>query len=185
MSGLAGAVVWAVVPFTPQAPFRLYAGTDHKPIEVSDAATIIRGVRKGGDPQFEYIVPGKARLVLILSDAHDGDLGEYLALRLARLSKLSPDEQERVRAHEHPTLLPIPPDRLAPPEENAAMLAGLVRVHRTAIDPSPHGRLHEHELRTVHERFVRFHGFDIRALLQVAIEQARRKPEPQTGGKRE
>jgi hypothetical protein len=176
MSGLAGAVVWAVVPVTPQTPFRLYAGTDHKPIEVADAATIIKGVRKGGDAQFEYIVPGKVRPVLILSDTHDDDLGEYLALRLARFSKLTTDEQKRVRARKHSTLFHLEPERFSLPEENAAMLAGLVRIHRTAIEPSTCGHLDEHELRTVHERFVLFHGFDVRALLQVAIQQAKRKP---------
>jgi hypothetical protein len=176
MSGLAGAVVWAVVPFTPQTPFRLYAGVDHKPVEVPDAVTIIRGVQKGGDAQFEYIVPGKARPVLILSNAHDDDLGEYLALRLARFSKLAPDEQERVRAGKHPTLFYLKPEKLSLSEENAAMLAGLVRVHRTAIEPNLCGRLDEYELRTVHERFVRFHGFDLRALLQVAIQQSKRQP---------
>jgi hypothetical protein len=176
VSTLAGAVVWAVVPFTPQTPFRLYAGTDHKPIEVADATTIINGLRKGGDAQFEYIVPGKARPVLVISDAHDDDLGEYLALRLARFSKLTTDEQKRIRAQQHPTLFHLKPDRFSLPEENAAMLAGLVRIHRTAIKPDPCGQLDEYELRTVHERFVLFHGFDVRALLQVAVQQAKRKP---------
>jgi hypothetical protein len=34
VSDLAGAVVWAVLPFVPEAPFRLYAGEGHPPVEV-------------------------------------------------------------------------------------------------------------------------------------------------------
>lgn len=51
------------------------------------------------------------------------------------------------------------------------MLDSLVRVHETSIEPTPCGRLDEYELRTVQERFVLFHGFDLRGLLTVALGQ--------------
>ena len=46
MNGLAGAVVWAVVPFVPEAPFRLYGGRDRDPVEVEDPGKLIAAARK-------------------------------------------------------------------------------------------------------------------------------------------
>lgn len=177
MNGLAGAAVWAVVPFAPEAPFRLYAGPSHDPIEVGTPDRLIAAARKGGDPQFTYLVPGKARPVLVLSDAHDDDLGEVLALRLARFSRLTAEEQRRVRDHGHPTLFHLAPGNFPGlPEENAAMIAGLVRLHRSAIDAEICGRLDDIELTTVHEQFVRFHGFNVRRLVEERLRRLSAQP---------
>lgn len=92
---------------------------------------------------------------------------KYLALRLARFTKFAAVEQETIRAQKHSTLVYLKPEKFSLPEENAAMLDSLVRVHKTAIDTKPCGQLDEYELRTVQERFLRFHGLDLRALLQV------------------
>ncbi len=182
MNGLAGATVWAVVPFTPAAPFRLYAGLDREPFEVPTPDRLISAAKKGGDQQFTYLVPGKARPVLILSDAHDDDLDEVLALRLARFSKLTDDQQQRVRDQQHPTLFHLRPDRFTGlPEENAAMIAGLVRLHRSAIDNQICGRLDDYELTTVHERFVHFHGFNLRRLVEERIGQLTAAQQRQRG----
>jgi hypothetical protein len=163
---LAGAVVWGVVPFAPRAPFRLYV-EDKAPIEVADAAKLVAAVEKGGDAEFTYMVPGKARPLLVLSDAQHDALGELLALRLARFSKLDPTDQERIRAHGHDLLFHLDPAAFPGlPEENAAMVAGLVRVHRSAIVPEPLGRLSPYELATLHERVVTFYGFNVRKLIE-------------------
>jgi hypothetical protein len=172
---LAGAVVWAVAPFVPQAPFRIYAGEERPPFKIPQVVPLIHAGRSGGDNQFDFIVPGKSRPVLILADKRTQDLGEYLALRLLRFSKLSQQEQEDVRAQRHESLFYLKPERFSLPEENAAMLSGLLRVHVSAVDPSPCGRLDAYELRTVQERFLRFYSFDLRALLQIAAEQMARK----------
>lgn len=170
MNGLAGAAVWAVVPFTPRAPFRLYAGSDREPFEIPTPERLIQAGKRGGDQQFTYLVPGKVRPVLILSDAHDDDLQEVLALRLARFSKLDEDQQRHIRDQQHQTLFHLEPDRFPGlPEENAAMIAGLVRLHRSAVDNDPCGRLDDYELTTVHERFIRFHGFNLRKLIEERI----------------
>lgn len=170
MSGLAGAIAWAVVPFAPAAPFRLYAGEDRAPIEVPEATKLIEAARRGAGAQFTYLVPGKVRPVLILSDRHDRSLAEYLALRLARFSKLEPAEQERVRAQQSRTLFHLRPDEFPDlPEENAAMIAGLVRVHRSAVDPTPLGRLDAQDLAVVHQRVTRFYGFDLRMLVHEQL----------------
>lgn len=175
---LAGAVVWGVVPFIPQAPFQLYAGQENRPIKVSSARPLTTSGQKGGDTQFDFIVAGKARPVLILTDRHSEDLKEYLALRLARFTKFTDAEQASIRAQEHATLFHLKPERFSLPEENAVMLDSLVRVHTSAVDPKPCGRLDEYELRTVQERFLRFHGFDLRGLLHVAAEQMEAKHKP-------
>ena len=168
---LAGAVVWGVIPFVPESPFHLYAGTDHAPIDVPGAGPLINDAQRGGDRQFSFIVQGKARPVLILTDTHSDDLREYLALRLARFTKLTKAEQQNIRDGKHPALFHLKPETFDLPEENAAMLDSLVRVHASAINASPCGRLNIYELQTLQERFLRFHGFDLRGLMSVALQQ--------------
>lgn len=180
-SGLAGAVVWAVVPFVPEAPFRLYAGPDHDPIEVARPTKVISAARKGADSEFTFLVPAKARPVLIVSDRADPRLQELLALRLLRLSSLQPENQDVVRGGADPGLFFLEPERFSLPEENAAMIAALVRVHRSAIDARTAGRLDEQGLATVHERIVRHYGFDMRQLVRAELKrladiERRRRP---------
>lgn len=178
MSGVGGAVVWAVVPYTPQAPFRIYGGPDREPFTVDGPRQLISAAKKGGDQEMTYLVTGKVRPVLILSDAHDSDLGEYLALRLARFSKLTVPEQERIRAQKHPTLFHLRPAEFAGlSEENAAMIAGLVRLHRSAVDTQALGRLDANELGVVHQRFAAFHRFDLRALVLEKLQELKAKQE--------
>ena len=145
---LSGSVRWAVVPFAPAPPFRLYAGAGSEPIEVPDAGPLIKAAESGGDAELSYIVPGKARPVLLLNDPPAAQHREVTALRLMRLARLSPDEQQRVRAHEDELLFHLAPDRFDLPEENAAMVSALVRLHVDAIgDGPPLGRLDDTEAR--------------------------------------
>ncbi len=169
--GLAGAVVWAVVPFVPEPPFRIYAGRDHDPIEVPRPAKLISSARQGADSEFTFLVPAKARPVLVVSDRADPRLHELLALRLLRLSLLDPEEQDLVREGADPRLLYLEPDRFRLPEESAAMIVALVRVHRSAVDARPAGRLEPDELGAVHERIVRHYGFDMRQLVRTELER--------------
>jgi hypothetical protein len=171
VNGLPGAVVWAVVPFVPEAPFRLYAGEGHPPVEVPEAGKLIEAARKGSDSEFTFLVPGKARPVLVVSDRLDERLGELIALRLLRLGALTPNERAIVRSQDDPGLYHLDPDRVDLPEENAAIVAALVRVHRTAIDPQPVGRLGQDELRVVHERLATYYGLDLRELVRGELER--------------
>lgn len=179
MNGLAGAVVWAVVPFVPEAPFRLYAGPDRAPMDVDGPGKLIAAARRGSDAEFTFLVPGKARPVLVVSDRVDERLGELIALRLLRLGALTAREREIVRSNEEPGLHHLDSGRFDLPEENAAIIAALVRVHRTAIDPEPVGRLDPDELRAVHERIATYYGLDLRQLvrqeLQRLAEEQRRR----------
>lgn len=169
--GLAGAVVWAVVPFVPEARFRLYAGEGHAPIDVEDPGKLIAAARRGSDTEFTFLVPGKARPVLVVSDRADERLGELIALRLLRLSALTDRERELVRAQNDPGLYHLDPARFDLPEENAAILAALVRVHRSAIDPQPLGRLSEDQLRVAHEHIAGWYGLDLRQLVRRELER--------------
>ena len=93
-SRLAGTVRWAVVPYAPNPPFRLYAGEGHPPIVVEDVEAILAGTKKpGGDVELTYLVPGKARPVLILNEPQSVHHQDVTALRLLRLSKLGKEEQ--------------------------------------------------------------------------------------------
>jgi hypothetical protein len=171
VNGLAGAVVWAVVPFVPQTPFRLYAGEGQAPVEVDEAGPLIAAARRGADTEFTFLAPGKARPVLVVSDRVDARLDEALALRLLRLSALTQREREIVRANDDPSLLHLDPDRFDLPEENAAILAALVRVYRSAIDAEVIGRLSPDELRVVHERLVRYYGFDLGGVVREELKR--------------
>jgi hypothetical protein len=65
---------------------------------------VINAAIKGGDAQLSYIVAGKARPVLLLNDPPGAHHREVTGLRLLRLPRLSPREQERVRAQEEELL---------------------------------------------------------------------------------
>lgn len=170
MNDLAGAVVWAVVPFVPEAPFRIYAGEERAPITLPDAARLVEAAGHGDDAQFTFLVPGKARPVLIVSDAQHDSLRELLALRLLRLSKIDEAERTVIRRQESPTHYHLDPERFSElPEENAAMIASLVRVHATAIGSRPLGRLDRQELGVVQQRMIRHNSFDVRMLVREEL----------------
>lgn len=174
---LAGSVRWAVVPYVPRPPFRLYAGPGRDPIEVSEVGTIVAAA-KSGEAALTYLVESKAGPVLILNEPPAGGLQEVTALRLLRFSQLTSDERESVRRQDEPLLYHLDPTRFALPEENAAMVSSLVRVHVDAIDGgSPLGVLDVNESRVLGERIIEFYGFDTRNLLERKIQElaARRR----------
>lgn len=175
---LAGTVRWAVVPYTPRPPFRLYAGEGHAPMTVPDVATLIASAQRGGDAEFTYLVPGKARPVLILNDPPAEHHQEITALRLLRFSKLEAARQEHIRRQNDPLLFHLDPARFDLPEENAAMVSAIVRVHADAIDSRTSlGELNPNEVRVLGERIISFYGFDTRLLVERKIRElaARRR----------
>jgi hypothetical protein len=171
MSELAGSVVWAVVPAVPAAPFRLYAGPEHPPIELARATKLITAGRRGADDEFTFLVPGRAAPVLVVSDRTNQRLGELLALRLVRLDALDAVDQEIVRAGGDHGLLYLDPARFDLREEHAAIVAAPVRIHESAIKPKPAGRLGREELRGLHEHIARHYGFDVRHLVRAELDR--------------
>jgi hypothetical protein len=173
-----GEVYWAVVPYTPQAPFRVFV-KDKPPVEVPEAKTIIDGLRKGGDAEFRFVVEAKARPVLLLSDRVDPRTGDLFGLRLVRLSALDEDEARQVREQRQPGLFHLKPERFSDlEEESAAMISAPIRLHETAVDTTePLGRLDQNEMRVLSERFVSYWELDLHQLLIGKIRELLRKRE--------
>lgn len=178
MSLAAGEVYWAVVPYTPQAPFQVFV-KDKPPVEVPDAKTIIDGLRKGGDAEFRFVVEAKARPVLLLSDRVDPQTGDLFGLRLVRLESLDEEEAQQVRDQRQPGLFHLRPERFPElAEESAAMISAPIRLHETAVDLSkPLGRLDQNEMRVLVERFVSYWELDLHQLLVAKIRELLRKRE--------
>jgi hypothetical protein len=177
---LAGSVRWAVVPFAPRPPFRVYAGIDHPPYVVATADQLVEAGRRGGDPELTYLVPGKVRPVLVLAEPPDRFHREVAALRLLRLSTLDDEERQSVRRGDEELLVYLDPSRFVLPEENAIMISALVRLHADAIATGPPGgRLSDAELGDIGERIVRFYGIDVEAMVERRIREliARRRGE--------
>jgi hypothetical protein len=172
--GLRGAIVWALVAYVPQAPFQIWLGEDAPSGTISDAVAFAHQVRRQGlDPEQAFIVQGKLRPVLLLQDRPRKVLKEIVALRMVRLEKLAPDQRERIRKHEEPSLfyLPAAPRKYGLSKEVAIDLNALVRVHASAILPKTVGRLDDVELRTLGQRLVEHLEIDLEPLLARLVEQ--------------
>jgi hypothetical protein len=164
---LAGSVRWAVVPYAPAAPFELYAGADHAPIEAPLKAMIERGA----DSEWRFLVGGKVRPVLVLADPSE-HYDELVALRLRRFAKLSTEEQQTVRDQRDPLMFHLVPERFTLPEENAVIVSAMVRVATSAIDTKRSlGTLGDEEMRVLGERVIRYFGFDTRLLVERRIRE--------------
>jgi hypothetical protein len=173
-----GEVYWAVVPYTPQAPFQVFV-KDKPPVEVPGAKPIIDGLRKGGDAELRFVVEAKARPILLLSDRVDPRTGDLFGLRLVRLSAMGEDEAQQVRDQRQPGLFHLKPERFPDlEEESAAMISAPIRLHEAAVDTTqPLGRLDQNEMRVLSERFVSYWELDLHQLLIGKIRELLRKRE--------
>jgi hypothetical protein len=160
-----GHCYWAVAPFSPKPPFRLY-GEGMAPKDVGSPEPFVDAAQKGMS-EFVLLTPVKARPVLVITQVlpeHD----EVLALRLRRLEKLSSDTVRRlVRGGGDPALFHLRPERFPGlPVENAAIVTSLLRLPVEALDRrSSLGALDENELRVLHERVARAHGLKLDMLI--------------------
>lgn len=184
-----GAIAWAFTAFQPEAPFELLVGVDAVARTYPDAASVAQAVRDGELAQMPtFKVPAKLRPLVFLQDRPRGALPEYAALKLARLTKLTPAEQARVRKRDEPALFYLPRDKakygLA--EENAVDLNSLVRVHRSAIVTRPVGHLDDNEIDVLGHRLATFLDIDLAPAIRqgvldrweklIAAQQKRRTP---------
>lgn len=165
-----GRCYWAVAPFSPTPPYRLYAGRDHRPIEASTLELV--EVARKGEAQVTALVEVKARPVLVISPVLE-PYDEVLALRLRTFDKLSTDERQRVRDHKDDGLFHLEPRSFTRlPQENAAIVTAMLRLPLTALDTRvEQGALNVNELRVVHERLARAHHLNLDML---ALSQAQR-----------
>ena len=173
-AGLRGAIVWAVVSYVPEAPFRLWLGDRHSSSEVPDAKAFAHQVRRQGlDAEQTFLVKGKLRPVLLLQDRPRRALREIVALRMVRLETLSDAQQESIREQREPSLfhLPVRAAKYGLSKEMAIDLNALVRVHASAILPKAVGRLDDNELRVVGQRLVEHLDIDLEPLLARLVEE--------------
>jgi hypothetical protein len=173
---LAGSVRWAVAPYAPAPPFRIYAA-GREPYELPEADPLLDASRQGGDAEFTYLISAKARPVLVLNEPARSEWDEVVALRLRRLSAVSdPQRRDRIRQHEEPLFYHLDPKRFDLPEENAVLIPALVPIGTAAISADePAGTLNENEMRIVGERLIRHFGFDIRSLVEQRIHELARR----------
>ncbi len=172
--GLRGAIVWAIVSYVPEAPFRLWLGEGHPLGEIADARTFAQQVRQQGlDAEQTFLVAGKLRPVLLLQDRPRRALREIVALRMVRLETLSETQQTSIRDQREPSLfhLPARPTKYGLSREMAIDLNALVRVHASAILPRAVGRLDDNELRVVGQRLVEHLDIDLEPLLARLVEE--------------
>jgi hypothetical protein len=173
-----GYCYWAVAPFAPTAPFRIYQ-EGAAPREVASAEPFTMAARKGMS-EFVLLTPVKARPVLVITDVLP-EHNEVLALRLRRLEKLSSDAARQVvRDGGDDALFHLRPDSFPGlPVENAAIVTSLLRLPTSALDRRESlGSLNENELRVLHERVARAHELKLDVMIveraQRLLEAARR-----------
>jgi hypothetical protein len=166
-----GHCYWAVAPFAPTAPFRIYQ-EGAAPRNVASAEPFTEAARRGMS-EFVLLTPVKARPVLVITGVlpeHE----ELLALRLRRLEKMSSDvARELVREGKDEALFYLRPGSFPGlPVENAAIVTSLLRLPVSALDQRVSlGSLNVNELRVLHERVARAHDLKLDAMI---IEKARR-----------
>jgi mRNA-degrading endonuclease toxin of MazEF toxin-antitoxin module len=172
--GLRGAIVWAIVSYVPEAPFRLWLGEGHPAGEIADAWAFANQVRgQGLDAEQTFLVAGKLRPVLLLQDRPRRALREIVAVRMVRLETLTETQQASIRAQREPSLfhLPVRPTKYGLSKEMAIDLNALVRMHVSAILPKAVGRLDDNELRVVGQRLVEHLDIDLEPLLARLVEE--------------
>lgn len=154
--GYQGAIIWAVSTFDVEDPFHVHQhdGTQ-RPMSATDIARAVRGREMGGE--FELIVAAKLRPVVLLQDRPAGRIADYAALRMMRLEKFAPEEQQEIRDGNERSLFYLGHNKAkyGQDKEYAVALGSLHRVHRSALVGRPVGYLDESEFRTVCERLVR------------------------------
>jgi hypothetical protein len=157
-----GSIYRAVAPFAPEPPFRIYAGEKTSPIVVNETPRLTEAEQV----EFTVLIPVKARPVLVISEP-SRRYNEVLALRLRRLSRLTEAERLAALSDEADDLVCLDP-RLCPglEEENAAIVTTAMRLPVSALDLArPLGRLDGDEVRSIHERLVSAHCFDLREMI--------------------
>ena len=160
-----GSIVWALTLFENEAPF-----TISEPVEargrypsVASVTAATRGAR-----QVELSVGAKVRPVLLLQDRPLGRLPDVVALKLARIGKLSASARERIVTQRSPLFwfLGAEPARYGLRQEAAVDVAAIVRVHPSALAGRPVGVLDDAAMAGVGEKLARVLDLDLSALVR-------------------
>lgn len=160
-----GSIVWALTLFENEAPFRVLApvgarGSHRSVASLAAATRAARGV--------EVAVGAKVRPVLLLQDRPLGRLPDLVALKLARLGKLSASARARIVAQRSPLFwfLGREPARYGLRQEAAIDVAAIVRVHPSAITGRAVAVLDDAVMAEVGERLARVLELDLSALVR-------------------
>jgi len=166
LPGVQGTIVWALVLFENEAPFRIL---DPAPGATAypTARALANAIRNRKlHPQFEVAVGAKVRPVLLLQDRPERKLPEYAALKLARLGKLNDEDHAAVRAQQVRRFFYIEdPTRFGLNAEFAVDLFSIVRVHQSAIVGEPKEQVDIRAFRVICERLVGAMDLDIANLV--------------------
>jgi hypothetical protein len=174
MSGLRGAIVWAITSYVPEAPLRVWLGAERPIAEIPDARTYARQAREQGlDAEQTFLVKGRLRPVVLLQDRPRGVLPEIVALRMLRLEALAPGQQEAIRARREPSLfhLPVRRGRYGLSKEMAIDLNALVRIHSSAFLPKAAGSLDDSELRVLGHRLAEHLDIDLEPVIAARVQE--------------
>lgn len=162
-----GAIVWATSAFEVKTPFRVlqHDGTETRLADARSLAAKVLGKEMAGD--FELAVGAKLRPVLLLQDRPAARLQDFAALRLTRLEKFDPSDQQAIRDGQEETLFYLGHDKrkYGMDKEYAVILSSLHRVHRSAIATAAVGAVDEAEFRTICERLVKISDLDLSNLI--------------------
>lgn len=162
-----GAIVWAISAFEIKQPFRVLEH-DGSETQLPDAQTLARKVLKkeiSGD--FELAIGAKLRPVVLLQNRPAGRFEDFAALRLIRLEKFAPADQQAIRNGEEETLFYLGHDKrkYGMDKEYAVLLTSLHRLHRSAIATNPVGIVDEAEFGIICERLVKVSDLDLSNLI--------------------
>ncbi len=183
MSERIGHAVWALAPYAPEAPFRLYPGPgDRPPVVASNIKPLRAALTRGGDAEVTVLTPAKVRPVLVVAEASDTSYDPgLLVLRLLSFDKLGEAERAQVREGKDPRYFHLHPSGFKDlPQENAAIVSTLTRVAQTAVEPGSLGALNRNELRVIHERIAAYFRLDLGAMVRrMVLERAAGTPRPE------
>jgi len=157
--------VWALTVFENEAPFRVLVpagarGSHRSVSSLADATRSARGV--------ELAIGAKLRPVLLLQDRPLGRLPDLVALKLARLGKLSASARARIVAQRSPLFWFLGPEpaRYGMRQQAAVDVAAIVRIHPSAIAGRPVAVIGDEVMAEVGERTARVLDPDLSALVR-------------------
>ena len=137
------------------------------------ADTLAREFCERGENRGAIVVEAVLRPIVLLQDRPQGVLGDVLALATVDLDALTPEDRERVREQEEPSLfhLPTRPSKYGLHHEVAVDLNGLTRLSTSLLLSRTVGSLDGNEMRVIGERLVTHLDLDIEPIIAAQVEE--------------
>ena len=161
-----GEIRWALVPHAAQAPFSIDGAATGLDFETASALIRSHGPRAA----VRLILPAVVRPVLLLHGWESAHHGAYAVLRTRRVSALSPAVREALRAGTADDLVLL--EGTSAGHQRVAMLAGLTRLHGSAIDSSVLGHVDDATMCRVAEGLATSLAMDLDRIVGERVEAA-------------